>query len=351
MEAFLVGRRGDHRHVVGPGVLDRGARERGVVHRAERLLDHLRARVDGVHDAFGEEIRVGDEAVADAHGEHAAVRAGAEGPAVVGLGGRVLGLAGAVAVLHLVEGIVVVVDEVPAGDVVHVAVAVAVHSVAERRDQVLGIEKPVAVAVADARVGGVVGDVEDAVVVEVVRIGVLEGAGQLGLRVAGGVLGQRQLAAVEPDLAAQVRHGARVVPLDARVEHGDGHVGPPGGDLPGAVDAHALDAEELGGIRVDRGIAGLVARELPGCAAGEVDGPHGRARHRKPAVGRIVLRRRPRRRRGVGEGRGGGTGEHGHGEEGERTDGARHGADSTAGAPALSRPFNSAARSCYAERS
>ena len=43
--------------------------------------------------------------------------------AVVGLGGRVLGLAGAVAVRHLVERVVVVVEEVPAGDVVDVAVA------------------------------------------------------------------------------------------------------------------------------------------------------------------------------------------------------------------------------------
>ena len=43
--------------------------------------------------------------------------------AVVGLGGRALGLAGAVPVLDVVEGVVVVVEEVPADDVVDEAVA------------------------------------------------------------------------------------------------------------------------------------------------------------------------------------------------------------------------------------
>ncbi len=47
--------------------------------------------------------------------------------AVVGLAARALGLAGAVAVVDVVEGVVVVVEEVPADHVVDVAVAVVVR--------------------------------------------------------------------------------------------------------------------------------------------------------------------------------------------------------------------------------
>ena len=61
--------------------------------------------------------------------------------AVVGLGGRVARLAGAVAVLHVVERVVVVVEEVPADDVVDVAVAVVVDAVGERDQHVLRVEQ------------------------------------------------------------------------------------------------------------------------------------------------------------------------------------------------------------------
>ena len=54
-------------------------------------------------------------------------------PPLFGLGRRVLRLAGAVAVLHLVERVVVVLEEVPAADVVDVAVAVVVDAVGEER--------------------------------------------------------------------------------------------------------------------------------------------------------------------------------------------------------------------------
>ena len=145
--------------------------------------------------------------------------------------------------------------------------------------------RPLPFAVADARVVRVVGDVEHAVVVQVVGIGIQERAGgrRLRLGVPGGVARQRQLAAVEVDLAREVVHRAGVVPPDARVEHGDQHVGPAGRHLPGQVDAHAAHAEELRGAGVDRRIAGLVAGELPLGAAGEVDGPdrrHGPGRRR-----------------------------------------------------------------------
>ncbi len=95
---------------------------------------------------------------------------------VVGLGDRLGGAVGAVAVGRAaargVEGVVVVVEEVPAGDVVDVAVGVVVAAVGEGRDQVGGVEDLVGLAVArrdrDPRVAGVVADVEGAVVVGVV---------------------------------------------------------------------------------------------------------------------------------------------------------------------------------------
>ena len=52
------------------------------------------------HDALREAVDVGDEAVADPDRHDHAVRAGPDAAAVVGLGARVLGLAGAVAVLR-----------------------------------------------------------------------------------------------------------------------------------------------------------------------------------------------------------------------------------------------------------
>ena len=64
--------------------------------------------------------------------------------AVVAALGRLFGPAGAVVgggeVARGVVGVVVVVEEVPAGDVVDEAVAVAVDAVAEGGDQVLGVE-------------------------------------------------------------------------------------------------------------------------------------------------------------------------------------------------------------------
>src|SRR5207253_6731407 len=89
-------------------------------------LDDRRAGVDREDDALREAVHVGDEAVADPHRHHQAVRAGAEVAAVVRLGGRVARLAGAVAVVDLVEGVVVTLEEIPARDVVDVAVAAVV---------------------------------------------------------------------------------------------------------------------------------------------------------------------------------------------------------------------------------
>ncbi len=289
---LLVGRRGDHRDAALVGVVDRLLAEARLIERPQSLLHDPGAAVDGEDDPLGEVVHRRHEAVAGAHLEQHAVRAGAgAAAAVVRLGGRIVRLAGAVPVAHLVERVVVVFEEVPAADVVDVAVSVVVVSVREQEDEVLRIDDAVAVLVLHARVllvpvvGQVVADVEDPVAVAVVGV---------SHRVA--ALGNRQLAAVEVELVHHV--GKLVLPADAGVDHGDQHVGPPGGHLPGEVDAGALDAEELLGIGVDQRVAGLIAGQLPVVVA-EVVGARGRLGRRQEEisgeVGRLDARRIGRR--------------------------------------------------------
>ena len=113
-------------------------------------------------------------------------------PSLPGLLGAAGAVVGGRRVARRVVGVVVVVEEVPAGDVVDVAVAVVVAAVAERDEQVAGVEDAVGLVVAggrrDARVVRVVVDVEGAVVVAVVLAAALR---------------RRQLARVQRDLLAQ----------------------------------------------------------------------------------------------------------------------------------------------------
>ena len=145
-------------------------------------------------------------------------------------------------VRRAVERVVVVVEEVPSGDVVRVAVVVVVElpacgadaevvvrdlAVPERLDQVLTGDLAARSLrdVRDARVVLEVVDVDHAVAVEVE-------AAERGVRVGvtGRVLRQRQLAGVEVDLVAQ----ASAVPPDARVEDRDRGPAVATGELPGA---------------------------------------------------------------------------------------------------------------------
>jgi hypothetical protein len=141
----FVRRRGDHSGPAVVGVLHGIAAQTRVVHGAERLLHHEGAVVDRVQHGLREVALVGDERVAHPHVDRHAVRAGAELSAVVGLRGRVARLAGAVAVLHVVKRVVVVVEEVPAHDVVAEAVGVVVHAVREGDQHVLRVEHRAAV--------------------------------------------------------------------------------------------------------------------------------------------------------------------------------------------------------------
>ncbi len=117
------------------GVLRRFFGEGRVVEAAVRPLDHLRAVVGGVEDPEREVVGVGDERVPGPDHRHLAVGADADRPfAVVALLDRIDRAAGAVVVGgEVARGVgrfVVVVEEVPAGDVVGEAVAVVVEMLA-----------------------------------------------------------------------------------------------------------------------------------------------------------------------------------------------------------------------------
>src|SRR6185295_3578955 len=120
-----------------------------------------------------------------------------------------------------------------AGEVVDVAVSVVVEIVPED-PQVAAVERTRAVRVGDARVAGIVLDVEDTVVVAVVGITGWRGAARAGRH--------RQLGPVEPDLVTQIL----MVVVDARVEDTDDDVGPAGRHLPGEVGRDAARARSGG---------------------------------------------------------------------------------------------------------
>jgi len=223
-----------HEDAAGVGVARRGAREARVGQAAERSLDHPDPVVGRVGDAERELVRVGHERVPDADRHDLALGADAgAADALVGLLPGLLGAAGAVvgggAVARRVVGVVVVVEEVPTGDVVGVAVAVGVRAVGEDGDQVGGVEDVVRLVVAgrrlDPRIVGVVVDRDGAVGVAVVRVAAVR---------------LRQLLRVQRHLAAQ----AALAPADAGVQDRDPDVGAAGRALPGAVGADARDLAE-----------------------------------------------------------------------------------------------------------
>ena len=225
----LVGHGRDHRHTAPVRRVDRELGLARVVDRAERLLDDGRARVEPEEHTGAEARRVGDEGIAHAYRDERALRAGADvADAVVG-GGRVLGLTGAVAVVHRVERVVVTEEEVPSGDVVDVAVVVVVGTVRVVRveDQVLGIGDAVAVAIRDR---SEVGDGEAAVTVAV--------AARRGAR-------RRHLTAVEVRPIGEIAHRTRIAPFDPGVEHRDPDVGPAARDPPCEIDGGALLPAEV----------------------------------------------------------------------------------------------------------
>ena len=149
VEGVLVGHAGDDDDVLAVRVIDRRARERVLVHSAESFLDDTCPVVGRVDDGLGDVVYLSDEALRDAQHDETAVGAcpDAEG-LVVPFAGGPESLAGAVLVARVVVGVVVVLVEVPAGDVVDVAVLVVIHAVREQLDEIARVEDAVVVHVA-----------------------------------------------------------------------------------------------------------------------------------------------------------------------------------------------------------
>ena len=130
MTSVLVGHAGDVEHAVGIGVVERLLSKVVHVDGAESALHHPHAMIGRVHDCLGEGVDVGDEAVADPHGEKAAVGTATDAAmTVVAFGGCVAGFTGAVAIAGVVVRVVVILHEVPTRDVVDVAVVVVVDAI------------------------------------------------------------------------------------------------------------------------------------------------------------------------------------------------------------------------------
>ncbi len=171
MVRVLVRRGGDQRDAAGVGEVDRARVPRACRCSCRRAEGHDRgAGLDGVVDAAREAVRVDDEAVADAHGQDAAARADARvarsrcssaaaaTAAIPVPWPKSVSSAGSLSATGSPQ--CAGAEEVVAGDVVGIAVAVVVAAVRERRDQVGGVDEAVPVTVAHARVRGVVACVE-----------------------------------------------------------------------------------------------------------------------------------------------------------------------------------------------
>ena len=212
---LLVGRARDDRNAAAVGVVDGGLAAHRRVHGAERFGNHVDAAVDRVDDRLHEGLVDRHERIADAQRQEERTRRETRrAAAVVGFGNLILGFAGAVAVVDVVEGIVVVLDEIPAGDVVDEAVAVVVDPVGVECDEFLAVA-----AVGVAGRGVVVGRDESVAVAVLLETARCDG----------------QFAGVQPDLASDIVFA----PTDAAVEHRHPHVRPARRALPRVHDVHA----------------------------------------------------------------------------------------------------------------
>jgi hypothetical protein len=189
----------DQRNALLEGVLGGSLREPRVLKDSERDLLHIGAVVCGVDRRHAVGIGGSDERIPQTQHHQAAARArGSAVLAVIGFSRRVLRPTGTVvlrgSIARGVGWVVVVVEEIPARDIVDVGVPIRVDAIGESADDVLPVEpggNAVRTAIGvDARIVGVVVDVEGAVAVRIVR----------GRRRAVGQTGQRQLSAVQPDL-------------------------------------------------------------------------------------------------------------------------------------------------------
>ncbi len=209
MLGSLVRHRRHHHHVPAVRGVDRLLGLDGIVDHAERFLDDPGTRVEREEHSGREALPVGDERIADPHGNELTLRTGSDITGAVRRGHRVVGLTAAVSVVGGVERVVVAGEKIPTGDVVDIAVVIVVDAVGIGgvQDEVFGVGDAVVVLVGDRPE---VGDVEHAVVIAV-TVGDDRVAGRLGLT------------DVDVRLGRQIGHVRGIAPADPRIEDGDRH--------------------------------------------------------------------------------------------------------------------------------
>ncbi len=234
----------------------RGARDhRRLRDRGHRHVDHLRARIGRERDRLRDAIAAIDRLVASLDAQEPAVGAYARAEnAVVGFGDELAGLAVRMAVGAVVGlWIVGVAMEIPAGNIVNVAVVIVVLAVAESDDQIFAgraAKRRMEVRRMDARIVSVVIGGQRAIAVEVVQLVRFEAVRRLSRdRRAVRFFGGRQLAAVEIRLAPQVNCVGEP-PVDAALDIGHDQILPSVAEfLPGPIEKHPRRTLGIGSAR------------------------------------------------------------------------------------------------------
>ncbi len=176
---------------------------------------------------MGKVIYIDKEAVPDPYLKQARTRGDTDSfKTVVPLGSGLLGAAGPMIEIYVVEGIVIILKKVPPADVVHIAVTVVIDPITEDRDEIPGIKDPILVGIEDPGVINIVLDVEHSVLIQV------EGARR---PIPVSIAGLRQFALIQVELI----HEVPCSPFDPGVENSDDDVLSPSCRPPGQVSANA----------------------------------------------------------------------------------------------------------------
>lgn len=168
VEAVLVSGRGHQHHAFAMGIRDGFLSEVRVIVGTNGGHGNPGPDVHRIDEPLREVVDIHDEAVPDPDRQQGGM-GGHPDPsqAIIPLGGSPLRGAGPVMELHVVEGIVIVLEEVPAVDIVDIAIAIVIDAVAEDGYEIPGIEDLVAVNIEDPRVVGVILNIEYAIAIDI----------------------------------------------------------------------------------------------------------------------------------------------------------------------------------------
>ena len=169
-------------------------------------------------------MTVRDETVTDTHRNELTLRTTADFTRAIRGRGAVFGFPRSVAIINRVEWIVVAVKKIPARDVIHMTVVILVDAIVVLRieNEVLGVDKPVAVAVSNR---AKVVDVDDTIAIAILRWG-CRGTGRW------------RFESVDVHLGSEVTHRVRVTPPNTAIQDRDRDLRGTGRHTPREVDGH-----------------------------------------------------------------------------------------------------------------